>query len=377
MRFLLIGGGGAVGVATLYLLRKLGWSASVVDPQKPREESAHAELFRHTVQDWDACQLSLDGLDARLRDGRFDVVLDLAPTIDKFKSVSLCDERGVSLINSTMVDCWADIHIAAFNFLCKRPAASRRPHIVAAGMNPGAVNAMAEEIIRRYEQPDAICFWEYDETLPCDGVLNGPATTWSEGESGDELTEDWTFEVLEEGSLVIHEDALSWTPQRFHTCGVPMELLRIPLDSDAFLVGHEECVYLGWRHDTAVKFVYGFHAENMRRIRAAGYGWKPELLVQRADRPLVGRDIVGVSCRYNDDRSWVGRYCSLANSPDVPHGTNATCMLVAAGLVASAILIANGKPPAGVHLTHELPGWLSAFRSLVEVHEIEMPCEEG
>ncbi|MGD0089078.1 MAG: saccharopine dehydrogenase NADP-binding domain-containing protein [Planctomycetota bacterium] len=370
MHCLLLGGGGAVGVALLYLLQRLGWSASVADPKKPRHEAEHAELFRRTVQDWEVRSFSLDNLDARLRAGKFDLVLDLAPTVDKFKSVSLCDEHGVPLVNSTMVDCWADIHIAAFNFICKRPPVSRCPHIVAAGMNPGAVNAMAEEVITRFEQPDAICFWEYDDTLPCDGVLHGPVTTWSEGESADELTEDWTFEVLEEGSLVLHEDALSWAPERFQNCGAPMEKLGIPPETEPFLIGHEECVYLGWRHDTAVKFVYAFHAENMQHIRRAGYGWKPELLLQQPGRPLVGRDIVGVSCRYDEDHSWEGRYCTLANSPAIPCDTNATCMLVASGIVASAMLLAEGKLPAGVHLTHELPGWMAAFRTLVEVHDV-------
>lgn len=375
MHCLLLGGGGQVGIATLYLLQKLGWSASVVDPERPRHEAEHADLFRRTVQDWEPRSYSLDDLRARLRAGPFDLVLDLTPTLDKFRSVSLCDECGVSLVNSTMVDCWADIHIAAFNFLCQRPPVARRPHIVASGMNPGAVNAMAEDLIRQYEQPDAICFWEYDDTLPADGVLNGPATTWSKGEAADELTEDWTFEVLEEGSLVLHEDALSWTPQRFTSCGAPLEKLGIPPDGDALLIGHEECVYLGWRHDTAVKFIYGFHPENMRRIRAAGYGWKPELLVQDPARPLAGRDIVGVSCRYSDDHSSVGRYCVLENSPEVPCDTNATCMLVASGMVASALLLAQDGVPAGVHLTHELPGWLTAFRSLVPVQEYELPSD--
>ena len=378
MRCLLLGGGGPVGIATLYLLKGLGWSASVVDPERPRHEAEHAEIFRHTVQDWDARDYSLSDLDARLRGGGYDFALDLAPSLDKFQSVSLCDERGVSLVNSTMVDSRADIHVAAFSFLSQRPAVSRRPHVVAAGMNPGAVNAMAEAIIEQYEQPDAICFWEYDETLPCDGVLRGPATTWSRSEAGDEIAEDWTFEVLEEGSLVLHEDALSYAPQHFRNCGVPLPRLDIPPGSDALLIGHEECIYLGWRHDTAAKFIYGFHAENMRQIRRAGYGWKPELLVHEPGRRLTGRDIVGVSCRYDDDHSWVGRYCVLENTPAIPCGTNATCMLVASGIVASVILLAGANPPrAGVHLTHELPGWLPAFRSLVEVHEYDMPSLEA
>jgi hypothetical protein len=367
-RCLLLGGAGPVGTATLYLLKKLGWRASVVDPVRPPHAAHHAAHLAGTLEDWTEKHFTLDDLERRLAKEPFDLVLDLTPTLDKRESVVLCDELGVSLVNSTMVGCLDDIHIAAFNFLERRPPATRRPHIVAAGMNPGAINAMAEEIITVYDRPDAIVYWEYDDTLPCDGVLAGPSTTWSQGEAGDEMSEDWTFEVVEEGTVILHEDALSWHPQNFSSCGVPIAELGIPAGTGPMLIGHEECVYMGWRHDTAVKFVYGFHPENMRLIRAAGYGWRPHLLLQDPARPLVGRDVVGVACRYLADDTWVGSYCQLANAADTPPDTNATCILVASGIVASALCLAQSQLPPGVHLTHEVPGWMKAFRTLAEVH---------
>jgi homospermidine synthase len=116
----------------------------------------------------------------------------------------------------------------------------------------------------------------------------------------------------------------------------------------------------------------------MQLIREGGYSFKPHLLLNAPGKVLQGRDIVGVSCRYDDDHSWVGRYCVLENSPAIPCGTNATCMLVASGIVASAVLLAGeGPPKVGVHLTHELPGWLPVFRSFVEVHEYDMPSLEA
>jgi hypothetical protein len=365
---LLLGAAGPVGTATLYLLERLGWRVWAADPVRPPHAAYHAARLAGTLVDWTEKQFTLDDLRQRLAGQRLDLVIDLTPTLDKRESIALCDTEGVSLVNSTMVDYKDDIHIAAFNFLDHRPPATRRPHIVATGMNPGAVNAMAEEIIAAYDRPDAICYWEYDDTLPADGVLAGPSTTWSQGEAGDEMTEDWTFEVVEEGTVVLHEDALSWHPQSFSTCGVPIKELGIPAMADSMLIGHEECVYMGWRHDTAAKFVYGFHPENMRLIRAAGYGWRPHLLLQDPARPLVGRDVVGVACRYLSDDTWVGAYCELVNTPDIPPDTNATCILVACGVVASAMHIAGGGLKPGVHLTHEMPGWMKSFRSLADVH---------
>jgi homospermidine synthase len=368
-----LGGGGPVGIATLHLIKELGWTACVVDPRRPPHPDYHDRRLAGTLADWTKKKYTLGDLRKRLAGEAFDLVIDLTPTLDKRQSIRICDERGVPLVNSTMVDYKDDIHIAAFNFLSDRPAAARCGHVVASGMNPGAVNAMAEEIIAAYDQPDAIVYWEYDDTLPCDGVLAGPSTTWSQGEAGDEMTEDWTFEVVEEGTVVIHEDALSWRPQSFETCGVPGAHLGIPPRTDAMLIGHEECIYMGWRHDTAAKFVYGFHPENMKLIRQAGYGWRPHLLLQDDRRPLAGRDRVGVACHYIDDDSWVGAYCDLANTADVPLDTNATCILVAAGVVASAVLQMEGKVAPGVHLTHELPGWLEAFRrfAVVQPYQLE------
>lgn len=373
MRCLLLGGAGPVGTAVLYLMKRLGWTAYVIDPARPKHQNYHAQHLEGTIERWDESLCTLDSLRDLLSSESFDLVIDLIPPLDKLLSVALCDEFGVSLVNSTMVDDQAECHIAAFDLIAERPSAVRRPHIVATGMNPGALNAMAEEIIREHDVPDAIVYWEYDDTLLHDGSLPGPSTTWSQGESGDEIIEDWCFEVIEEGTILLHEDAISWKPQDYREAGVAMEAFGIPEGSEAFLIGHEECVYMGWRHDTAVKFIYGFHQKNMNLMREAGYGWKPHVLVQDPEEPLIGRDIVGVACRYDEDDSWVGAFCDLSNSPAVPADTNATCILVAAGIVASGLVLKEGNLKPGVHLTHELgDGWMDAFRSLVDVYYYEL-----
>ena len=377
MKCLVIGGGGPVGMGLLYLFKHLGWTAAVVDPKRPRHGDVHERLLAGTLLGWTDQPYGLEDLDRRLAAERFDVVIDLSPTMDKRRSIGVCDGRGVSLVNSTMVDYKDDIHIAAYNFIEQRPVATRRPHIVASGMNPGALNAMAEDIIAVHDVPDSIVYWEYDDTAPADGVFRGPSITWCPGESSAEIDEDWTFEVVEEGTVLLHEDALSWTPQSFRTCGVPEQILGIPAGADAFLIGHEECIYMGWRHDTAVKFVYGFHKKNMDLMRAAGYGWEPHLLVQDGRRSLVGRDLVGVACRYADDDTWVGRYSELANSPRIPADTNATCILVAAGVAASGLHLEKADVAPGVYLTHELPGWMEAFRSLVTVRSYEVDGDKA
>jgi hypothetical protein len=370
MKCLVLGGGGSVGVGLLYQLKSFGWQFSVVDPVRPKHWPVHVEKFGDSMLDWKEQPYSLDDLRARLTAEPFDAVVDLTPTMDKRKSLLLCDEMRVPLVNGTMVDYKEDIHIAAYNFLDDRPKVANCGHILASGMNPGALNAMAEEIIKVYEQPDAIVYWEYDDTRPHDGIYRGPSITWCPSESIAEINEDWNFEVLEEGCVLLHEDALDSHPENYHDSGVPMSMLPIPDGVGPFLIGHEESIYMGWRHDTAVKFVYGFDPENMRLIRAAGYSFKPHMLVCGDREKLIGSDIVGVSCRYDDE--WYGHYCHVHNGHDTPADTNVTCMLVAAGVAASLLLIARKCVPVGAHLTHELNDFTRVFSSLVKVHEFEI-----
>jgi hypothetical protein len=374
---LIIGSGGPVGLSLLYLFKQLGWTAAVVDPRRPLNYAAHQKALAGVIEKWTIQHYSMPDFQHRVTAEKFDAVIDLTPTLDKRATIAYCDSLGIPLINSTMVDYKDDIHIAAFNFICERPYVSKRAHIVASGMNPGAVNAMAEEVIQREldgEAPDEIVYWEHDDTIPDSGKFEAPSTTWCPGESGAEIAEDWNFEVLEEGTVLLHEDALSWTPQSYRGIGVPFSQVAIPHDGDAFLVGHEECLYMGWRHDTAVKFIYGFHPENMKLIRAAGYDETPELLVRDAEVELKGQDIVGVSCRDGD--TWYGRYCQMANSPDLPMDTNATCWLVAAGMAASVLALDLHEAKPGIYLTHEYPGWMNAFRSLVKVNEFVVKQDE-
>ena len=369
MKCLIIGGGGPVGVGLLYFLKQLNWTATVVDTHQPPHHAHHQQQLQGTLLEWIPKHYALPDLAAHLQRESFDCVIDLAPTFDKRASIAICDGLNVSLINSTMVDYKDDIHIAAYNFLDNRPTASKKPHIVASGMNPGVVNAMAEDIVRAHDAPDSIVVWEYDNSAPHDGVFKNSMTTWCLGESHDEITCDWNFEVIEEGTVLLHEDALDCPAEDYRQCGVPLDALPIPPEADAFLVGHEECIYMGWRHDTASKFVYGLHPENMKWIRRNSYDGKPTLLVGAPDQPIAGRDIVGVSCRYDEEGLWRGQYCLLENSTATPPDTNATCLLVAAGIAASALVLVQHPPKPGVYLTHEVEGFMAAFRTLIPVHD--------
>lgn len=378
MKCLVLGGGGTVGIALLYLLKKSGWTACVVDPQKPAHHPIHEKRLKGTLLEWVEEAYTLEMLDKRLHTEPFDAVIDLAPTLDKPECLAVCDKRGVSLINATMVAYGKGVHAAARNFLNNRPAMNRRPHIVAAGMNPGALNALAEEIIQANDRPTEIIYWEYDDTAPANGTFGQPSITWCPCESAQEIDEDRAFEVVKKDKILLHESPLEWEPQDYRACGAPLDQLRVPPDGDALLIGHEECIYMGWRHNTACKFIYGFHPENMTLMRKASGNLEVNLLRQAKDNLLRGGDVVGVSCRF--DGHWRGAYCHLDNSPGIPLDTNSTSMLVASGIAASIMVLSNNHVPPGVYLTHEIENYMPAFRALMPVHGFELladPLQEA
>jgi len=368
MRVLILGGCGAVGLSLLYQLQALGHTAVVVDGRKPYHREEHEAALKGTVEEWVWDNIDLQGLEDRLaEDDGFDVLVDLTPSLDK-RRVLLCgDVAGVPVVNASMVSETDDCHIEAAAFMDHRPRASNHPHVAAAGMNPGAVQAMVAEIIGE-DEPEEIVVWEYDDTMP-KGGFKGPSITWSPNESGAEVTRDWTFAAIARNRLDLIKDPLASPLYPFKAVGVPMGEVPIPADAEGQLIGHEECIYLAWEYDCPARFIYGFKPENMDLIVDGGHGANPELMLRSRKEELIGRDIVGVAVRIGG--KWRGQYCELKNSAEMPLDSNATCYLAAAGVMAALLILDSAPPKPGVYLIHELPDYLDAFREIADVQEYE------
>ena len=244
-------------------------------------------------------------------------------------------------------------------------------------MNPGAVNAMAEEIIASYEQPDAICYWEYDDDPALDGVLPGPSTTWSQGESGDEIIEDWTFEVIEEGTVLLHEDALELAPAEFR---ILRRARRGPEHSRRRrrLADRPRGVHL---HGLAAR-----HGRQVRlRLPPEEHGVDAGGRLRLAARICWCRTTGGPGRAATSSASPAATTTTTLGSATllrieqlarVPADTNATCLLVAAGIVASGLHLEKAKVKPGVYLTHELSGLDEGLSCPVAVHSYESNGDE-
>ena len=121
--------------------------------------------------------------------------------------------------------------------------------------------------------------------------------------------------------------------------------------------------HMDWAGVAVIKKAYGIYKERGYRTRLLAAAYRHHMHWSE----LIGGDIVGVSCRYEDE--WYGHYVTVQNTPDTPADTNVTCMLVASGIAASLLLISHKRVPVGAHLTHEINDFTQVFSSLVKVHE--------
>jgi hypothetical protein len=292
------------------------------------------------------------------------VVVDLVPEIHKLEMLRVADEFGVSLVNATSTEAAAETAERACIAHGLRLHRSRRPHVLAAGMNPGIVNALAMDVVRAHGIPERITFFEWDGTAPARGMTSPPGVAWSPHEFLLELTDDRVFDMDLSGTMRIR-DATAATLPAEALAGIPGALEScpwIPSDAEGLLIGHEECYYVARLLLRPVRYVYASHPAAIAAARS-GLPIDPRPLVRDSQGELVGANTVGVSVEYGD--RVVVRHMTAENRADGsvswPHGSNATSWLVGVGLVAAvqSVLDLRYRYEPCVRFTHDLPGHLS------------------
>jgi hypothetical protein len=287
------------------------------------------------------------------------IVVDLVPESDKYKNLSRCDERGIHYVNATVCTDTGDNLSDSEQFMWWPFGKLTTAHIVSSGMNPGAVNAMAASIVKTYGFPKEIIIWEYDDTGSTIGT-KWPAITWCKNEAFLEICQDWAFEVISRGEMRVFAGPQRAKRRLLSAEQIPWQLLKIPEHADALLLGHEECIQMGWRWNCACKFLYALHPDNMAYWSKLWNSDELSLLMKRQYDPLTGSDTVGVSLKYESsiEHAWVQKSNSDA---DIPIDSNATCWLVAAGIAASVRALLAGNLEAGVFTPDQVDGWTRYF----------------
>lgn len=297
-----------------------------------------------------------------LTEHRIDQVVEVAD-VDTAALSAVCAERGVDLVTASIhrkdVAPSAALTMVGAQWALpdRRPDVGRVSHLVAAGTNPGIVNALAlaaiADLARRTGAPPTV-----DGVAACGLHVTERDTTAGAGDVGDAFPMSWSPEhALEEllepcamyatgGDLRALEHR---PPERLYAarCGAG--------EVAAMVVPHEEVVTLGWRFPAVESaFFYAIpdaaQAALWRHPDRAPADWPLRRLYPPHETRLSGSDRVGallVSRRHGE--LWTGFETSVAEG--ARFATNATLLQTATGVLAGWSLLGMRR---GVHLVEEL-----------------------
>lgn len=287
---------------------------------------------------------------------RADELVDVAG-LDWRACLSVCGELGIDSLG-TSLERWdgsarEDLLDDAWQLAPgRRPNAAGGSHVLAAGMNPGCVNALVDVALAEFARRSgvvgldaleigAIYITERD-TTDCDAPGDGFASSWSPRHC---LTELLTGPApwIDRGQTR-HADHAPWAARYRVRCGDAV--------IDGALVPHDEVVTLSWRHPGAeVAYLVELPPRAHRWLEASPRPDAPAVRMWPPHTPEVrGRDVVGVLlCSRRFGELWCGFDTECAQA--AAYGTNATLLQVAAGVLAGWNRV--GERP-GAHVIEEL-----------------------
>lgn len=300
---------------------------------------------------------------AHLRNTQTSVVIDLswADTVDM---LHCCDQLGVSYVNTalenTMIDENEELFegfglIERFRHLEKhKNKLLNHTAIISSGMNPGVVQWMALELLKKdssENQPIGCYIVEHDNSFyknPKLAKKNVIYTTWSPECFLDEAILSHPMFFKHHNPLFLYEKVydlefkVTLGKKRFWGCLMP----------------HEEVCSLGKLYDMEFGFLYKVndHTTNLIRenIEDVDKLWNYEMKVlDPRDAALTGEDLVGVLLVYPDKERYM--YNVLNNEAIFSkYKTNATYFQVACGVYASLSVLLLDQIPKGAYYVDEL-----------------------
>ena len=380
-RALIIGSNGGVGRAVLSLLRR---SRPGLRLMEGTDEIFLADreptLVSGIPSNWKVLPPtpveSPEELERLVREHRLTQVVDLS-SIDTIDATRICDEAGASFL-CTSIEEWpgresvpTDEAIARLK-PPHRPELTERRHLVGSGANPGIVNALVfaaiEELANRVGVEPTIEALDLHSILVTEeDTTREPGVgydddvfpmTWSPGHCLEELFEPRAF-VARQGAIV---DLAHRPTERTYRVRCGDRLI------DGMVVPHEETKTLAWRlAGVEFAFVYRIPAAARHALEArpdwdATSPWRHHRLLPPTARLLEGEDRVGVLlCSRQFGEFWMGFATDVEKGR--PHGTNATQLQVAAGVLAGWAQL-GGAP--GIHFVEDLD-WKRFLGDAIEI----------
>ncbi|WP_459997363.1 S-adenosylmethionine decarboxylase related protein [Paradesulfitobacterium aromaticivorans] len=282
-----------------------------------------------------------------------------ADTVDMLR---ICNELNVNYINtafeSTIVD--EDESLEGFGLIERYNLFEKNKHdfksstaIIASGMNPGVVQWMALELIKKSpdQKPLGCYIVEHDNSFFADKSLADKKTIYT----------TWSPECFLDEAIISYPMFLKHRMPLFLYENVYDLEFKVSLGERSFtgcLMPHEESITLGKLFDMETGFIYKINDHTSELIRANLdhiddlWQWDMEVL-DPAQKELEGEDLVGVLLVYKDKEKFM--YNVLGNK-DIfnKYKVNATYFQVACGIYAAIATLLLDNLPQGIYYVDEL-----------------------
>ena len=300
-------------------------------------------------------------LKSHLKDTKTDIVLDISFG-DTVNTLKCCDSLGVIYINSAFESVSVDENEAFIGFPLQERYKIFESHrdefkntsaIICSGMNPGVVQWMAIELMKRYPEKKAKgCY-----------IVENDTSFFEDEKSADKNTIYTTW--YPEGFL---DEAINSYPT-FMKKHYPLFLysqvyeleFKVTLGNENFygcLMPHEEAITLGKMFDMETGFIYKINDHTTNLIKANLKDieslWNhPMKVLDPETDSLKGVDSVGVLLVFDDMEAYM--YNPLDNKETYSkYKTNATYLQVAAGVYGALSVILLDDIPRGIYYVDEL-----------------------
>lgn len=288
------------------------------------------------------------------------IVIDLS-WADTVEMLTCCNELGVIYINSALENYKVDEDpiysghgTSARNeiFELSRSNFKNTTAIIGSGMNPGVVQWMAVELIKKVNTiPKACYIVEHDTSFfkdisRCD--KNTIYTTWSPECFLDEAIDSYPMFIKNKIQYLMYKEVYD---QEF----------AVSLGNKVFkgcLVPHEEVISLGSIYGFECGFIYRIneHTTNLIKdnIKDLDKLWEhPMELLDPYKDSLVGDDLVGVLLVYEDKEVYMYNICNNETIYN-EYGINATYFQVACGVYAGLCTVLIDDIQKDIYYVDEL-----------------------
>ncbi|KNY30280.1 S-adenosylmethionine decarboxylase related protein [Pseudobacteroides cellulosolvens] len=331
---------------------------------KQKDELYYRQYFpvlmgQASLHQFDANKTSV--LKKHLKQTKTTLVIDVS-WADTVEVLKCCDELGILYINTALENTSVDENedIERFTLLERyrifeenKGGFVNTSAIIGSGMNPGVVQWMALEIMKKLPdmKPKACYIVERDNSFFVDKTLADKDTiytTWSPECFLDEAILNFPMFIKQHTPLLMYKEVyelefkVTLGPNQFYGCLMP----------------HEEVLTLGKLYDMEIGFIYRVNDHTTELIRNnienTDIFWtSPNKVLDPAEAFLEGEDLVGVLVVYEDQEAYM--YNVLSNQDIYSQfGVNATYFQVACGIYAGVASLLLDSIPKGAFYVDEM-----------------------